>query len=86
MSDFPYQLSAHAQQVIAARQIALQWIVSVLQAPQRIEPDAEDPELSHALARIPEYGDRVLRVVYNKTTQPWRIVTVYFDRSQRNRL
>jgi hypothetical protein len=50
------------------------------------EPDREDPELRHALARIPEYGDRVLRVVYNQTTVPWRIITVYFDRTQRNRL
>lgn len=84
--DFPYQLTGHAQQVISARQIPVEWIVRVLQAPQKVESDAQDPELVHALARIPENGDRVLRVVYNETTELWRIVTVYFDRAQRNRL
>jgi hypothetical protein len=42
------------------------------------------PELRHALAHIPEYGGRVLRVVYNRTTIPWRIVTAYFDRKERS--
>lgn len=58
----------------------------MLAQPQRVEQDREDSELRHALARIPEYGDRVLRVVYNETTVPWRIITVYFDRTQRNKL
>lgn len=86
LDNFPYTLTIHAQQVIAARQISLEWIARVLAAPQMTEPDNEDPELHHALGRIPEQGDRVLRVVYNQTTEPWRIITVYFDRTQRNRL
>ncbi len=84
--NFPYNLTIHAQQVIAAREIQLEWVARVLAEPQRTELDREDPELRHALACIPEYGDRVLRVVYNETTVPWRIITVYFDRTQRNRL
>ena len=46
-----------------------------------METDPEDLALGHALGRIPEHGDSVLRVVYNKTVKPWRIVTVYFDRT-----
>lgn len=84
--SFPYILTSHAQEVITRRQIPLEWIARVLANPQRTEADRTDPELSHALARIPEYEDRVLRVVYNQTTSPWRIVTVYFDRTQRNQL
>jgi hypothetical protein len=78
--------SCVSPEVIAAREIPLEWLVRVLTEPQRTESDKEDPELRHALAPIPEYGDRVLRVVYNETTAPWRIITVYFDRTQRNRL
>ena len=29
---------------------------------------------------------RVLRVIYNETVVPWRVVTIYFDRTMRNRL
>lgn len=28
---------------------------------------------------VPERGFRVLRVVYNETTEPHRVVTAYFD-------
>ena len=42
--------------------------------------------LRHALARIPERDDRVLRVVYNENVHPWRIVTAYFDRAMRGKL
>ncbi len=58
----------------------------VLERPFRVEPDPVDPELRHALAPIPEHGGRVLRVVYNPTASPWRVVTVYFDRRLRGRL
>jgi hypothetical protein len=39
--------------------------------------------LTHALAKIPECGDRVLRVVYNAYVDPLRVVTAYFDRRER---
>ena len=42
--------------------------------------------LKHALRRIPEYDDRILRVVYNETSEPWRVVTVFFDRTMRGKL
>ena len=37
-------------------------------------------EFEHRFARIPEFGDRVLRVVVNTNVARPRIVTVYFDR------
>jgi Domain of unknown function (DUF4258) len=72
--------------VIAEREIPLGWIARVVAHPNKTEPDREDPMLRHALARIPEHADTVLRVVYNETTEPWLIVTAYFDRTQRHRL
>jgi len=83
---FPYALTVHAAKVIAEREIPIAWVVRVLAHPEKTEPDRDDPILRHALARIPEHEQRVLRVVYNETTEPWLIVTAYFDRTQRNRL
>lgn len=84
--NFPFALTIHAKVVIAEREIQMEWVARILTNPQRMETDSEDPALGHALGRIPEHGDRVLRVVYNKTVKPWRIVTVYFDRTQKDKL
>lgn len=40
----------------------------------------------HAMARIPEYGDRVLRVIYNHAASPEHIITAFFDRRMKGRL
>jgi hypothetical protein len=84
--DFPYELTAHAAKVITERGIRLEWVARVLEQPTRIESDSVDPTLRHALARIPEYGERVLRVVFVERTEPWLVVTAYFDRRKRGGL
>lgn len=81
-----YELSAHAVTVMAEREILEMWVARVLTSPERTEPDATDPMLRHALGRITERDDRVLRVVYNETIHPWRVVTAYFDRALRGKL
>lgn len=81
-----YELSAHAVTVMAEREILEAWVKRVLSSPERTEPDAADSLLRHALGRIPERDDRVLRVVYNETIHPWRVVTAYFDRAMRGKL
>ena len=58
----------------------------VVNFPQRIDPDPDDAELEHSLGRIAEFGNRVLRVVVNKTVRPVVVITVYFDRTMRNKL
>jgi hypothetical protein len=83
--ELSFDLTAHARQVIAERRIALAWVARVVSSPERTEPDSVDAELHHALGSIPEHGGRVLRVVYNRTTSPWRIVTAYFDRRERSK-
>ena len=57
-----------------------------MQNPERTEQHKVDSELRHALGRITEYDDRVLRVAYNVNMSPWRVVTAYFDRGQRGKL
>jgi hypothetical protein len=78
-------LSRHALDSMAERGIRIEWVHHVVLNPQWTEPDRADPDLQHALGRIPEFGNRVLRVVYNHRARPLRVVTVFFDRSQRNR-
>jgi len=81
-----YELTVHAATVMAERKIPAAWVERVLQSAVRREPDKVDPELRHALGRIVEHDDRILRVKYNTTMNPWRVVTVYFDRGQRGKL
>ena len=64
----------------------MHWIEITLSAPQRVELDLKDPNLRHALAAIAECDKRVLRVIYNVTTNPNRVVSVYFDRKLRGKL
>lgn len=41
----------------------------VLSSPQKVLKDKDDPQLEHALGTIQEYGNRILRVIYNKKTR-----------------
>jgi hypothetical protein len=83
MTKPEYELTVHAATVIARRAIDASWIERVLTKPERIEVDETDRSLTHALAKIPECADRVLRVVYNAYVDPIRVVTAYFDRRER---
>lgn len=76
-----YELSMHAASVATRRAIRSDWIALTLEAPARVEPDRRDPVLVHHLRKIDEFGGRVLRVVFDPTKVPVRIVTVYFDRA-----
>ena len=65
-----YTLTAHAATVLAERQIDMEWLNRTLSEPERVERDPSDPELQHRLSRIPEFGNRVLRVVMNTDLIP----------------
>ena len=78
-----FLLTHHASMVLRECGIHVEWVRRALTHPHLCLPDAEDPDLLHALAPIAEREDRVIRVVYNGTTNPWRVVTAYFDRAWR---
>jgi hypothetical protein len=63
-------------------------VVQVAPAPpgRRVPVFRIDPQLTHYVGRIAEYGNRPLRVVFNARANPARIVTVYFDRKMKGRL
>ena len=83
---FKYVLSAHAETVIKERSISSEWLERILEKPEKADSDKTDPRLTHALGRISEHGNRVLRVVYNPTVDPATVVTAYFDKAMRNKL
>jgi hypothetical protein len=72
-------LTDHARKRCIKRKILEEWIRATIDHPAKTDNDEDDPSLVHALRAIPEKGFRVLRVIYNETVTPVRIVTVYFD-------
>jgi len=81
-----YELTQHARDVIEERQISIDWLERALLNPTLIETSETDPELESRFAKVPEFGDRVLRVVVNRLVVPQRVVSVYFDRKMRGNL
>ena len=81
-----FTFSQHADTVVKERQISQAWLEDAVFEPERTESDRMDPELEHRLRRIKEHGNRVLRVVIVKGTDPVRIVTAYFDRKMKDEL
>ncbi|HWR77281.1 MAG TPA: DUF2283 domain-containing protein [Thiobacillus sp.] len=60
------------------REIDFAWLAATMDAPETIEQHPDDPTLIYAFRRIPEFGNRVLRVVYNQTKEPPHIVDSLF--------
>ena len=79
----PVQLTRHARAMLAERRIEVAWVERTVEAPESVEQDRVDPRLEHCLRRIPEHGDRVLRVVADRTGDSARVVTAFFDRDAR---
>ena len=79
MGELSYVLSNHAEQRIRQRGIKVEWIEQVLKKPYRCEVDELKPSISHSLGFVQERGNRVLRVVYNGKSEPWVVITAYFD-------
>lgn len=80
-----YHLTQHAQKVLGERGIAVEWLERTLDAPEWTTPDTNDPQVVRYFRAIPEFGGRVLRVALNPTAQPPRVVSVFFDRTQKGK-
>jgi hypothetical protein len=81
-----YELTQHARDVLQERQIHVEWMERVIARPALVQPRPPDPALESRLAKIPEYGDQVLRVVVNKAVVPERVASVCFDRTMKGKL
>ncbi len=81
-----YEFTQHARDALQERQIPVEWMERVIANAALVQPSPRDPALESRFAKIPEHGDRVLRVVLNKTVVPQRVVRVYFDRTMKGKL
>ena len=86
MAAVQLELSRHAAQVMAERMVSTEWVEETVNAPALRLPDPNDPEIERFFRPIPERGDRVLRVAVNTRVTPWRVVSVFFDRTMRGKL
>ena len=70
-------ISRHAQDELARRGIALDWVWRAIQTPDATEqrPDGT----THYMKRLPEHGGQYLRIVVNHRKQPPRVATIFFD-------
>ena len=76
----------HAIGMMDDREIPPEWVERVLEHPALRIEDADDPEVERFFGRVPEFGNRALRVAVNTHATPWRVVSVFFDRSMTRKL
>lgn len=81
-----YELTIHARHVLEEREISMEWLERTLNHPEFKMSDPNEPHLERRYRRIPEFGNRVLRVVVNTTVEPVRVVSVFFDRTMKGKL
>ena len=86
MGPLDLEYTRHAVHAMEERLIPREWVESAVAEPGLRTLDPNDPEVERFFRRIPERGDRVLRVAVNTRVAPWRVVSVFFDRSMRGEL
>jgi hypothetical protein len=80
-----FQLTKHAHEAAAEREIPVEWIRRTLDEPELVLPEPGDPTVERRFRKIPEHGDRVLRVAVNVAVNPIRVVSVFFDRKMKGK-
>jgi hypothetical protein len=61
MMEFTF--SQHAQDTIREREIDPAWVAATMEYPEATEQHRDDPTLKHVFRHIPEFGNRILRVI-----------------------
>jgi hypothetical protein len=73
----------HFRTVIEERAIPMSAIKAALAEPEKVEEHPD--ETKHFLRRIPQHGNRWLRVVVNTKAVPMKAITAFFDRRLRGK-
>ncbi len=68
----------HCEDMLKERSIIKIWVELTVNEPEKLEDKAVGT--THYFRRIPEYGNRWLRVIVNTSEEPNKIITVFFDR------
>lgn len=80
------EFTEHAVHAMAQRRILSEWVERALAEPMLRVPDPNDFEIERFFCKVPEQGGRVLRVAVNIRVAPWRVVSVFFDRTMKGKL
>jgi hypothetical protein len=83
MASADLVFTQHAEDMIIERAIDHAWVQATIDAPDVIEPDLKRPGVLLAFRKVPERGDRILRVAHVRTGERVRVLTVFFDRARR---
>jgi hypothetical protein len=70
----------HAEAALLERGIARDWIMDTVLNPEHLEEDTACSGRKRAFRRIPEFGNRCLRVAYDTAPDELQVVTAFFDR------
>ena len=81
-----FELTKHAKKVLTEREIPFEWLERTLAAPKLVLPDPDDAAVERRFRRIPEFGNRVLRVAVNTAVEPNRVVSVFLDRQMKGKI
>jgi hypothetical protein len=77
------ELSSHAIDMLAERNIPEEWVWRTINSPDRQETGSDNN--THYLKAILENESRILRVIVNPHATPQRVVTLFFDRRLRRK-
>ncbi len=75
----------HTRERLRERHILTRWIEAILEDPLIDEPDPADDGRRRCWGRVPEFGDRMLRIVYVAESDVIRVITVTPDRNRGRR-
>lgn len=75
--------SDHAAEMLNERGIAPEWVERAIFVPDMIEADPRHADRTRAFKALPERDGRVLRVVYIRSGEDYRVITLFLDRSRR---
>jgi len=81
-----FELTRHARDVMREREIPLEWVERAFCRAELVEVSGANLLQEKRFCRIPEFGNRVLRVVVNTEFVPPRVVSVFFDRKMKGKL
>ena len=73
----------HAEVAMRERKINLSWVQRAIHTPDWTEADPTQAGAIRAFVRLPEYDNRVCRVVYVEEGDERRVITTFVDRGRR---
>ena len=76
----------HAQRIMTERRITDEWVERTVATPALRARDPYDDTVERFYLGIAERGGRMLQVAVNTESEPWRVVSTFFDRSVRGDL